>query len=271
MGDAFTAIADNASAPYYNPAGLGFLPQREVSVSYSAMSFDRQFNHLGFATPLKNQAGFALGVIQSGFDDYAARADNGETYGETIGDNQWAVFMGFAIHFTPKFSIGIAPKFLYSKVYDVSSSSFGVDVGAMVRPVENLTLGLVVKELGQSFKYTRDAGGFGDETTEDKLPRTTRAGAAYRLPLTGTVSYVLGAVDVEMTTDQPSKWHLGVEADVRRILQIRIGSDNGDPTAGLAVPFSVREKKFRFDYAYILDRRSGVGNGSQDLSLTFVF
>lgn len=271
LGDTYTAIADNATAPYYNPAGLGFIAAREVSVSYAAMSFDRQFNYVGFATPLRNQAGFALGVIQSGFDDYEARADNGTPTGETITDNQWAVFMGFAIHFSPKFTIGISPKFLYSRVYDVSSSSFGVDIGAMYRPLEHLTLGVAMKELGQSFKYTRNAGGLGDETTEDRLPRTTRIGASYRQPLSGSVTYILGAVDVEMVADQPAKWHVGVEADFRNLFQLRIGSDNADPTAGLSIPFSIRERKFRFDYSYVLDRRSGVGSGSQDLSLAFLF
>ncbi len=270
LGDTFTAMADNAAAPYYNPAGLGFITSREISISYAAMSFDRQFNHVGFATPLKNQAGFALGVIQSGFEDYDARADNGQTYGETITDNQWAVFLGFALRVNPKLTIGISPKFLYSKVYDVSSSSFGVDLGVMYLPMKNLTIGVAVKELGQSFKYTRPVGNF-DETTEDQLPRTTRAGAAYRFPLEGSLSYVLGAVDLEMVTDQPAKWHVGLETDFKHKFQIRIGSDNGDPTAGLSVPFVIRERKFRFDYAFVYDRRSGVGSGSQDFALSFLF
>ena len=43
LGDAYTAIADNVYAPYYNPAGLAFLKSKEAALSYSLLSFDRTF------------------------------------------------------------------------------------------------------------------------------------------------------------------------------------------------------------------------------------
>lgn len=272
MGDTYTAIADNASAAYYNPAGLAFLGQREASLSYSLMSFDRTFSYAGYVSPLPPNAGFTVGAIQSGFRDSDVRLRNGETTGENIEDTQYAVFLGFALRLGSKFAVGICPKLLYSKVYDVSASSFGADVGFMAKPIEHLTLGLAVKEIGQKFKYSRNATGQGDQTTKDELPRITRLGAAYEIPLAGsTFKSILIASDAEINSAQITKLHFGAETNVMDKFRFRIGLDDRDFTAGFSVPFKIKQRQFRLDYAFIHDSRSGIAFGSQDMALSFVF
>lgn len=271
MGDTYTAVADNAFAPYYNPAGLGFLKSREIGLSYGILSFDRTLNYLGFVSPLRPNAGFALGVLQSGFRESDVRTATGETTGEKIQDVQYAVFLGFAIRIDDRFSIGIAPKLIYSKVFDVSASSVGVDLGMMYKPDRRLTLGLSIKEIGQSLRYSRDATGFGEETTKDKLPTVTKFGAAYDHPLGGTFKNILIVYDLELNSAQSSKMHFGIEANILDKFFLRTGLDGGDWTAGFSIPLTIKEKRFRLDYAYIRDTRSGAGNGTQDLAIAFVF
>ncbi len=271
MGDAYTAVADNAYAPYYNPAGLAFIHSKEAALSYSLLSFDRTFTYAGFARPLPPQAGFAFGILQSGFKDSDARLSNGETTGAKIEDTQYTVFMGFGIRFTEKFSAGITPKLIYSKVYDVSASSVGVDFGVMYKPLPRLSLGLSLHELGQSLDYSRDASGFGNEKTKDKLPRITKLGAAYIVPLSGSVKNIFFVSDLEMNSKQSTKWHFGIEANWQDKYYLRTGMDDLDWTAGFSIPFVVKDQKFKFDYAYILDRRSGVGYGTSDFALAYVF
>ena len=271
LGDAYTAVADNAYAPYYNPAGLAFIRSREAALSYGLLSFDRTFTYAGFVRPLPPQAGFAIGVLQSGCKDSDVRLSNGETTGHNIDDTQYTVFLGFGIRFTDKFAIGITPKLIYSKVYDVSASSVGVDFGAMYKPLPQLTLGFALHELGQSLDYSRDASGFGNEKTNDKLPHVTKIGAAYVLPLQGTVKSLFFVSDLEMNSKQSSKWHYGIEANIMDKWFVRAGLDDVDLTAGFSIPFLIKERKFKLDYAYILDRRSGVGYGTSDFAIAYVF
>ena len=271
LGDAYTAVADNAYAPYYNPAGLAFVKSREVALSYSQLSFDRTFTYAGFSRPLPPQAGFAFGVLQSGFKDSEVRLSDGQTTGEKIEDTQYTVFLGFGMRFTEAFSIGITPKLIYSKVYDVSASSVGVDFGMMFKPLSRLTLGLSLHELGQSLNYSRNATGLGNEETKDKLPQVTKFGAAYVLPLEGTVKNLLFVSDLEMNSKQSSKLHIGIEANLLDKYFVRTGLDDKDLTAGFSIPFVVREKKFKLEYAFILDRRSGVGTGTSDFAIAYVF
>jgi hypothetical protein len=271
LGDAYTAVADNAYAPYYNPAGLAFLRSREAALSYGLLSFDRTFTYAGFARPLPPQAGFGFGILQSGFKDSEARLSDGETTGEKIEDSQYTFFMGFGIRFTEKVSAGITPKLIYSKIYDVSASSVGVDLGMMYKPLPRLTLGVSLHELGQSLEYSRDASGFGNEKTKDKLPRVTKLGAAYIFPLNGSIKNLFFVSDLEMNSKQSSKWHFGVEANWLDKYYVRTGLDDLDWTAGISIPFIVKNKKFKFDYAYVLDRRSSVGYGTSDFGLAYVF
>ena len=53
MGGAFTAVADDATAPWWNPAGMVYLPYREVLPQHQE-KFGRLVNHdyLGFVLPL---------------------------------------------------------------------------------------------------------------------------------------------------------------------------------------------------------------------------
>lgn len=65
MGGAFAAVADDATAPYWNPAGMVYLPYREVLPQHSE-TFGSMVNHdyLGAVFPLGGEKGrqSAIGV-----------------------------------------------------------------------------------------------------------------------------------------------------------------------------------------------------------------
>jgi hypothetical protein len=73
MGSAFTAVADDATSPYWNPAGMIFLPYREVIPQHSEQ-FGSLVNHdfLGSVFPLGGaqgrEAALGVGLIRVGVD-----------------------------------------------------------------------------------------------------------------------------------------------------------------------------------------------------------
>jgi hypothetical protein len=74
MGGAFTAVADDATAPYWNPAGVVYLPYREVLPQHQE-KFGKLANHdyLGAVWPLGGPKGrnaaFGLGLVRFAVDD----------------------------------------------------------------------------------------------------------------------------------------------------------------------------------------------------------
>ena len=74
MGGAFVAVADDATAPWWNPAGMVFLPYREVLPQHSEQ-FGSLVNHdyLGAVFPLGGEKGhqqaLGVGLIRVAIDD----------------------------------------------------------------------------------------------------------------------------------------------------------------------------------------------------------
>ena len=74
MGGAFTAVADDATAPWWNPAGMVYLPYREV-IPHHAEQFGRLVNHdyLGLVLPLggskSKHSALGVGILRLAVDD----------------------------------------------------------------------------------------------------------------------------------------------------------------------------------------------------------
>ncbi len=76
MGAAFTAVADDATAPYWNPAGMIYLPYKEI-IPQHAEQFGRLVNHdyLGAVLPLgdgaskSKQSALGIGLVRLAVDD----------------------------------------------------------------------------------------------------------------------------------------------------------------------------------------------------------
>jgi hypothetical protein len=74
MGGAFTAVADDATAPYWNPAGMVYLPYREVIPQHQE-KFGNLANHdylgcvLPAGGPKGRNAAIGVGVVRFAVDD----------------------------------------------------------------------------------------------------------------------------------------------------------------------------------------------------------
>src|SRR3954465_15002057 len=51
MGEAYTAMADDTSALYWNPAGMSLLHQKEANFSHSALMDSVHYENLSFVAP----------------------------------------------------------------------------------------------------------------------------------------------------------------------------------------------------------------------------
>jgi len=83
MGGAFTAVVDDATAPWWNPAGLIYLPYREVLPQH-AEKFGRLVNHdyLGGVLPLGGPSGkqsaLGIGIVRLAVDEITITPRPGE-------------------------------------------------------------------------------------------------------------------------------------------------------------------------------------------------
>ena len=232
MGGAFTAIADDISGIFWNPAGLARIGHQELIGTHANLyGADITDNYFAFLLPLSERQAAAVDWYRSGFDDEEL----------AFGLNRFD--LSYSIRPHSKFSLGANFKFLTQDI-DLDGVSVrsdkgqGLDLGAMVFPYKNIQLGVVVQDVFDT------QVGKADDASTATFPRNTRVGIAYDYRKLGTVAF-----------DVDDRYHLG--AEVRPIKQIalrggfekdRDGSEDPTYSFGAGVEYGI----FRFDYAYVI-------------------
>lgn len=218
MSDAFIAVADDATAAYWNPAGLAQLSSREFTGMYSDLGLDRVFNFMNYAHPL-GQGAVGVSWVNSGIKDYELRLDGSKDPIATgdMGNNMF--ILSYGRNLGPKLSVGVNGKFLAEKMDDVagkeqSADGIGWDIGVLASPIERFSLGVVLADLGLS-KLEWDSG------AEDEVPMKLKAGVAYR-PLKSNA--LLMAASFMRNFDQDvTRLDMGTEYEILADLALRAG------------------------------------------------
>jgi len=173
MGQAFVAVADDANAIYWNPAGLNQLGGVALTAQYDVFIETVRYNYFAGAAKLGNDAAIGLsGKLLSTGTEPGIDAQ-GVTTGQTVGENYMDIDLAGAYRLSYYFDVGLTVKYISKTLSGVSATDFAVDLGMMYRtPIPHLTAGLDVQNLGPGLKFDQVA---------DPLPFNVKVGLAYRM------------------------------------------------------------------------------------------
>ncbi len=148
MGGAFTSIANDASAMYWNPAGIARLNRNEFLVNHTRWLADIWYDYLGVTIrPMPDVVlGFNITAVTMGEMD-VTRYGNEET-GETFKAGSWAFGVTFATNLTDRFSIGFNGKFIREYIANNNASGFALDVGTLFDTPFGFRLGASISNFG---------------------------------------------------------------------------------------------------------------------------
>ncbi len=133
LGGAFTAIAEDATATVWNPAGLGSSADLSLNFSTQRLSLDRSHNFIALTKMLGTYGSIGLAATNFGVSDYDLYDTSGEYGGKAdYSSNAYSLSYGIAIG---NFNIGLTGRMLMDN-FGVDSvenqSGFGgVDIGLM--------------------------------------------------------------------------------------------------------------------------------------------
>jgi hypothetical protein len=266
MGSAFTALADDSTAAFWNPAGLARLEQSEGSFMHADLTMDREYNFFNYAHILKDKSGKKTGVVAlshmtfgvdgipetrtatSRTDGLALTGDEPATAADqsyTPGNNVWIfsyfkdseknTFGSYARKLSDKFYGGVNVKYLKHELFTNSASSWGLDFGFLYEACEKTTLGLSIRDLGETLEWNTAS------KHKDDVPVTTTFGVAYKARSNLTL-----AADINKVEDMDAKLFAGAEWWLQDYAALRLGSKDGDLTLGA----SFKLDTWRFDYSY---------------------
>jgi tetratricopeptide (TPR) repeat protein len=149
MAGAFTGLVDDASAVYYNPAGLSGLKQIEFNGSFDKWLADSYFVYGYFAVPV----GFgAIGGMftYTDYGKFSERFDDG-SIGREIQPNNIFGGISYGLPIGDIFSFGLGVKFSAMNIDTYSVADVLFDAGLMAKIGDIINIGAVIQNVDTKF------------------------------------------------------------------------------------------------------------------------
>ena len=255
MGEAFVALADDASALFWNPAGLTRLKQSQITYMHSfwfqgitcdylgyAQYFDEEKNATFGCSALYLNAGDIERTLEDASGNYTGTGGNFSSYDVMASiSSAWKMF--------DIWSFGATVKFLYSTIDDARGSAFSSDFGILLDATPQLSLGANLQNMivPISMRYYRKTVVISEV---HPLPMNTKIGACYKFDKVS-----LATLDVNIPSDNNVNVRLGGEY-LYGDLAFRVGYKTDfisgiDILSGLCAGVGLNWKNLEFDYAFV--------------------
>lgn len=238
MGNAFTAVSNDATGLNFNPAGLIHLKNLQLVTMHEKMYniSELKRDYVAVAQPLIEKLDAVVGASWHRFGTTAL-------YKETT------FTVGIGKRLSERISIGVGLNTYDQAIVNTPNAhGFGLDVGLLFMPFDKLRIGLVAKNVN-------------NPEVSEELKQISKIGIAI-IPN----EKILFSLDATKATGEDISWHLGQEYWMSENFVIRGGFEN-DPmsfTAGLGI----RAFNWQLDYAF---HSHEVMNLTHSISMSFDF
>ena len=261
MGSAYVALSFDATAVYWNPAGLarpGFVrsslpPKREIHVQH-AEQFGGSVNHDIFALRLPiRKGGIGLGIVRAGVDGIALTGledpdrpigpDNRPVIIDKIGTADYVFRIAYGRYITDKLRLGAGLKMIRRDLSVGIGSGFGLDIGLLYLPTSKFCIGATIRDLTKTRIVFPDG-------IADRISPSLIIGAALQRRIPGgdmTAGFSTHLNDKKTTLEKARSIQLGIEYRLQHRLAFRLGYKDGHFTAGTGLQL----RRFSVDLAFM--------------------
>jgi hypothetical protein len=202
MGSAYTAVADDANALFWNPAGLGMTESFQGTLMIMDLFQSVTYAGAGVTTPFGKF--LSAGIAGSYLTASDTRRD---IYGKEEGSFPISDFLigpGLAFNPLENLAIGGAVKFLGSRLDSFRSYAASIDAGVIYAPVKYFYLGSSLLHFGTPRKFISNL---------EYQPTNLRIGAAGKVPI--YEHSLIIASDVSVYSDNLPTVSVGAEGKVK--------------------------------------------------------
>jgi opacity protein-like surface antigen len=276
MGGAFVAIANDATAIYWNPAGIARLPRSEAILIHTNWLVGTNFDFVGVVVPMGYLGSIAVNVISLSTDEMEVRTvQRPEGTGEKFSYGDLSAGLSYAKNLTDRFSIGVNAKYISQRIWHMKAKGIAFDIGTLFKTRFNgMVIGMTISNFGASLKLEgRDVfvnydeapqfGGSNDRIPASKLtdkfplPLLFRVGVAMDILKSGSSRLTIAA-DAAHPNNNTEYINTGMEYVFNKNLALRFGYKNLftlDTEEGFTAGFGTKLKlpggvALKIDYAY---------------------
>ena len=276
MGCAFVAVANDATAIFWNPAGLSRISKSEATLIHTNWLVGTNFDFVGVVVPMGYLGSIAVNVISLSTDEMEVRTvQRPEGTGEKFSYGDLSAGLSYAKNLTDRFSIGVNAKYISQRIWHMKAKGVAFDIGTLFKTRFNgLMIGMSISNFGASMKMEgKDVfvnydeapqfGGSNDRIPASKLtdkfplPLLFRVGVAMDILKSGSSRLTIAA-DAGHPNDNTEYINMGMEYVFNKNIALRVGYKNLftlDTEEGLTAGFGTKMKlaggvALKIDYAY---------------------
>jgi len=303
MGGAYTAVSNDPSAIFYNPAGIAFLPNKPMLLaSVANLDLGRTHSTLAYAQTINEEIGFGVALNSLNSQEFARR----DIFGNQVGTLQdWQFSMHLATAYRKEsVSIGATAKYLRHSLIgsNIYATGAAIDIGTKFDIFDLFTFGASVQNVGSIMMWNQhdDEG-----AVSELLPYNVRTGVAMEFGLNddyyvtrsredGSLKqvyvpptrYILVSIDAVMFQyDKHPNFVLGVEAVPYEMVALRGGITLYGATVdkvgflpmnywsgGISIKPNLENTPFNFNVDYSVNKEFIATSGlTHNISLIFEF
>jgi hypothetical protein len=248
MGNAFTALSNDATATYWNPGGLVEVTRTDISLSYTWWPADIALNYAAGAFTLPFIPGtWGVSARALTMDPQTERTVFlPEGTGRTFDAGDMSFGLSYAQFFTDKFSAGTTVHYIHSGLAEKSVNTFAVDFGLVYRiGLWGMRMGMLIQSLGSTVTF---------DERESKMPTVFKVAMA-ATPYSQGVNSLQGVFEFTHPSDNQERVNLGAEYGFNQFFFLRGGYNFNADSEGLAAGMGLKidtsqTSDLSFDYAW---------------------
>jgi hypothetical protein len=256
MGSAFIPVSDEATALYWNAAGLVQLDSPELQAQH-AERFGGSVNHdlIVFGTP-SSVGTFAVGLVRVAVDGITlSRLEdpslplspgNRPVSSGEVGTSDYTLSLGYGRYLRENLSVGATVKLIWRNLEAGNGTGYGMDLSLLYAPREEWRIGFVLRDATRT-SLTFDSG------AKDTISPSGYLGVAHMSDISALhgriiISSSLALNENSSAADSAQRLRMGAEYRHHKGLAGRLGLEGNHFTAGAGIEPTER---IRVDVAFL--------------------
>jgi hypothetical protein len=282
MGGAFSALADDISALYWNPAGVARLKGINAAATYTAWYAGINHNFIGAVLPISDRYRFGISLIVLDNGSLNKSTIQKDVNAGTYNANDLAFGLTLAGGLTDRFSFGATIKYIRSTILDLSADGIAFDAGSLYQTdFYHMKISLALTNLGPERNFQGNSLSI---VAQDNSINSTSRGldallvtSSFSLPLSFRIGVGTDVFQGEMEdqklnvgfdfaahSDGPETYNIGGEYVWNDMIALRAGYGFNQDQLGLGLGAGFKYKSEDFlgtiDYSINTTKNFGLIN-----------
>jgi len=279
MGGGFSALADDITSLYWNPAGAARLNGINVGATYTVWFADISHNFIGAVLPISDKYRVGVNLTVVDYGQLRRATLQKEVNAGTFNANDLSLGVSLAGALTERFSFGATVKYLRNAILDLSADGLAFDAGSLYQTdFYNLKISLALSNLGSDRSFSGNSLSLLAQnsainanqrpldtrlvTSDFPIPLSFRIGAATDIFQGKVEDQKLNvAIDFATHSDGPETFNLGGEYLWNDLVAVRAGYAFNEDQLGLGagVGFRYKSEDFNGNIDYAINTTKNFG------------